>query len=175
MKSECRQHIIGGAASAVHLMLPERPAMVELRCELGVETELFIATIAARDLGTRDTVMASFANAFMFPAYFGHNWDALFDCLTDLSWIHAKLIVLEIQGIESTLGSSSDTFQKLARTLQYAVRYWREPDRCEDLEPAPKNLHILIRTNPSNFPILNSYFGDVACDPGFCPCTIDCE
>ncbi len=149
--------------------------MIEFRNKLGAETELFIATIAARDLGTRDTVMASFANALMFPAYFGHNWDALFDCLTDFFWIRAKLIVLEVQGIESTLTSSSDIFPKLARTLQYAVRYWREPDRGEDGEPAPKNLHVVLRTAPSALPVLSSYFGDVACAPGFCPCTIDCE
>lgn len=32
-------------------------------------------------------VMESIAGALEFPDYFGHNLDALYDCLTDLSWL----------------------------------------------------------------------------------------
>jgi hypothetical protein len=31
-------------------------------------------------------LLARTADALEFPAWFGHNWDALADCLTDLAW-----------------------------------------------------------------------------------------
>lgn len=36
-----------------------------------------------------------FCNQLRFPAYFGYNWDALYDCMVDLNWIseHDILII----------------------------------------------------------------------------------
>ncbi|MEU7003428.1 barstar family protein [Nonomuraea sp. NPDC046570] len=39
------------------------------------------------DGGTTRQVMAAIASALKFPDYFGYNLDALYDCLTDLSWL----------------------------------------------------------------------------------------
>jgi RNAse (barnase) inhibitor barstar len=35
----------------------------------------------------RAGLFAQFAAALEFPDWFGHNWDALVDCLRDLSWL----------------------------------------------------------------------------------------
>ncbi|MDP9863431.1 MULTISPECIES: barstar family protein [Streptosporangium] len=38
---------------------------------------------------TSADAMAAIAGALSFPDYFGHNLDALYDCLTDLTWLPA--------------------------------------------------------------------------------------
>jgi hypothetical protein len=43
---------------------------------------------------TRDGLLAGVARALGFPGWFGHNWDALADSLTDLSWLPPGPVVL---------------------------------------------------------------------------------
>jgi hypothetical protein len=37
----------------------------------------------------KPALLRACAAALAFPPYFGRNWDALFDCLTDLAWLPA--------------------------------------------------------------------------------------
>ena len=40
-------------------------------------------------IADKATLLRACADALAFPPYFGRNWDALADCLTDLSWLPA--------------------------------------------------------------------------------------
>lgn len=42
-----------------------------------------VIRLAGEDLRQQETLFATFAREFSFPSYFGHNWDALVDCLHD--------------------------------------------------------------------------------------------
>jgi len=56
------------------------------------------------DLGqcrTGNAVLRKLGHALHFPAWYGANFDALFDCLSDPGWQPAKGHVLMITGIES--------------------------------------------------------------------------
>ncbi|MDH2342283.1 barstar family protein [Bradyrhizobium sp. SSUT77] len=47
------------------------------------------------DISNRMTLLGLIAQQLSFPDYFGENWDALEECLRDLSWLPAGPVVLE--------------------------------------------------------------------------------
>ncbi|MEV7009713.1 barstar family protein [Streptosporangium sp. NPDC051022] len=54
----------------------------------------FVHRIDGSEITTSAEAMSAIAAALSFPDYFGHNLDALYDCLTDLAWLPAGEHVL---------------------------------------------------------------------------------
>jgi RNAse (barnase) inhibitor barstar len=48
-----------------------------------------------RSIYKKEQLLEALYELLCFPGYFGFNWDALNDCLNDLSWIRERRIVLE--------------------------------------------------------------------------------
>jgi hypothetical protein len=63
-------------------------------------------------------LLQNLAAALGFPAWFGHNWDALEDCLTDLSWRPAPAHVLLIENAKpgDDLGVLTDILRSSAES-----------------------------------------------------------
>ena len=57
-------------------------------------TEMVVAKVR---FAAKDELLKSIAQALDFPAWFGHNWDALEDCLSDLSWRAAPGYILLVE------------------------------------------------------------------------------
>src|SRR3954465_14539189 len=55
-----------------------------------------LKVIKGRQCKTPANLFAEFAQVLEFPDYFGHNWDALEECLADLEWLPAKGYILII-------------------------------------------------------------------------------
>jgi len=68
-------------------------------------------------------LLESIAKALDFPDWFGSNWDALEDCLTDLSWRRAAGHVLVFEGIGSLPLDERGT---LIDVLASAAQFWAE-------------------------------------------------
>jgi hypothetical protein len=79
-------------------------------------SELAIARI---DL--KRSVLDAFSQALGFPDWFGENWDALEDCLTDLSWREAAGHVLVLEGGQALPG---DEVGILIDVLTAAAEFW---------------------------------------------------
>ena len=65
------------------------------------------------------------AAALGFPAWFGHNWDAFFDCLTDLSWRPALGYVLLLEHAMELQGTEPEVFDTALAILGDAALVWQ--------------------------------------------------
>lgn len=64
---------------------------------------------------------------FAFPSYFGHNWDALQDCLRDLSWAPATRGYLVVYDHGGDLADADPAAHRtLMDVFDTTVGYWRE-------------------------------------------------
>lgn len=68
-------------------------------------------------------LLGAMAAALDFPEWFGGNWDALEDCLTDLSWIPSAGHVIVLEGCSAL---PRDDLGVLRDVLASAAEYWSE-------------------------------------------------
>jgi hypothetical protein len=87
---------------------------------------LRIARIGLAGAAGKEAALERIASALAFPRWFGGNWDALEDCLTDLSWTNAAGHVLLI---ESAGELSGDERGILVDILASAAAWWAERKR----------------------------------------------
>jgi hypothetical protein len=66
------------------------------------------------------------AAALQFPDHFGANWDALYDCLTDIDPARDPGLVIEIQGLGKFARTAPGELSIAIETLSDAARFWRE-------------------------------------------------
>jgi RNAse (barnase) inhibitor barstar len=87
MKASERLWLAGGSAAALQATLAA--------AKVGEVDALDGAR--ARD---KDSFMKEIARALRFPDYFGHNWDALVDCLDEMHWRDEPIVLIVDHGDE---------------------------------------------------------------------------
>ena len=78
-----------------------------------------------RQLGDKASLLAALGQALHFPDYYGGNWDALDECLADLSW-HEGPLQVAITHAESFPTELRDT---LIDIFLDAARQWADSNR----------------------------------------------
>jgi RNAse (barnase) inhibitor barstar len=78
--------------------------------------------------GTKSANEASFfdelAAALQFPYYFGENWNAVWDCITDLNWLKGSSFLIVFDSADQLLADSDRGFQFLIEVLKDAHDRW---------------------------------------------------
>jgi RNAse (barnase) inhibitor barstar len=68
------------------------------------------------------------ATALQFPSHFGHNWDALEECLTDLEWLPASGYLLLYSYPKLFAQAHPKDWKTLTEIFQSVIDEWNETD-----------------------------------------------
>jgi hypothetical protein len=106
------------------LVDPEKSGVyrVEREHDLLAATAGAPVDLAVVDLGDgKEAILAAMSASLEFPEWFGGNWDALEDCLTDLSWREKLARVIVLRGTVT-----GDDVGILVDVLSSSAEYWRD-------------------------------------------------
>ena len=96
--------------------------------EAAVASGLDFTRIDVRGVSDKAGFLTAVASALEFPPYFGMNWDALHDCLTDMSWRPAAGYVLLFSGLQCLAQHSDVDVEMVPGVLDAAAAYWKQRD-----------------------------------------------
>jgi len=93
----------------------------EVVLEVARASGLRLADLPLGGVTGKEELLRRFAKALEFPQWFGGNWDALEDCLSDLSWQRADGWVILLREFDGVQG---DDLGVLVDVLASAAEFW---------------------------------------------------
>ncbi len=84
--------------------------------------------VEGKSVQRKEQLMNALATALRLPEDFGHNWDALEECLIDLEWVDGEGYVLVYEHIDPLAEAHPDQLATLLEILKDAVDSWKEDD-----------------------------------------------
>ena len=89
-----------------------------------------IIFIDGDNIQDKKTLLKEFSEKLKFPGYFGFNWDAFSDCMTDLSWLKPENGISIIYKNPHNFRSHYPEDWKIANEILLdAIDYWDEQDK----------------------------------------------
>jgi RNAse (barnase) inhibitor barstar len=118
------QHVLSDVAKAgvYHLPQTDKHIIVEAAKAKGFATY----RVNLAHAGDKDEMLADIGKTLKFPDWFGHNFDALADCLADMTWQPAEGYLVLLEHCDGIHGKAEGDFVTTLQTFEQAANEWRE-------------------------------------------------
>jgi RNAse (barnase) inhibitor barstar len=110
------------AAGVYHLPQTDKAGLVAA-AEANGFAAYRIDLATARD---KDGLLTTVAGTMGFPEWFGHNLDALADCLGDMEWRSADGYLVILEHCDGIHGQAEADFVATVQVFEQAAAEWRE-------------------------------------------------
>jgi RNAse (barnase) inhibitor barstar len=85
--------------------------------------------LAGQTVTDKDEFLEMCVESLEFPDWFGHNWDALADCLTDLTWATTMAGYLIVYaGWQALAQEEPESFATAMEIFKESVDLWRDTE-----------------------------------------------
>jgi hypothetical protein len=130
------------------ISLAESPSVAFDLAQLVSRDGITVRVLAGARMRTRDGTFAEHASALQFPPYFGSNWDAMDECLSDLSWLGAGPFAIFVLDAHLVLDSEdSGVLATVVRGWSMAASAWATQS---------VQFHIVLQTDTASLGNLRS-------------------
>lgn len=110
-------------AAAPGLYTLEKGESIATLLDAAKQSNFQVFHLEGQQIVSLDRYFTALADLFQFPDYFGGNWDAVADCLTDLSWEDGDRILIvysDYQGLRA-----GDDWDLAMEIWSNAIGFWR--------------------------------------------------
>lgn len=120
------------------------------------ETGLIALVVRGRKMRTRDALYDELGAALQFPSYFGENWNAVHECISDLDWWpFGEGRVILVEDADQVLADSDevDELEVMVRSFRRAHEEFAAPiaqGAWFDRPPIP--FHVVLQVEPAVVP-----------------------
>jgi hypothetical protein len=120
------------------LFLGARASVDSSAAFLAERCDLAVRIVRGARCRSKMALLREWSAALQFPEYFGENWDAFEECLSDLTWLRRKHCAVFVTNYDQMLASSLSSFKTFVSILSEVsarpARAAASPD--EDVEVA---------------------------------------
>jgi RNAse (barnase) inhibitor barstar len=101
-----------------------RQQMIQKIIQVLSQQRIQVFYVDGREIFNKETFLKKVGEVMKFPAYFGCNWDAFEECITDLSWCPAEEYVLLYECSDILAQSEPNQWEIALDILRSAEEYW---------------------------------------------------
>lgn len=104
------------------------PSDVEMLEAAATDNDFAVYRIDLAAVRSKQELLDAIARELAFPDWFGSNWDALEDCLTDLGWCVASGYVIILANAGALAAAEPEEFETALEVFDGAAEYWYDED-----------------------------------------------
>lgn len=126
MSPESLPDLLHNAASngVYHLPAAGREAVAKAAAAAGLSFHL----CQLDDSEEIDDVLELLGEGLRFPKWYGKNFDALYDCLTDLTWQETAATLIVVTGCDAIHAADPESWRTLLSVFVSAAEFWRDDE-----------------------------------------------
>jgi RNAse (barnase) inhibitor barstar len=94
--------------------------------QIAAEPGTKVFYLNGKKINNKQTFLKQAAEAMEFPAYFGNNWDAFDECITDLTWCPAQRYVILYDHADIFAQAEPTQYQIALDIFNSAKEYWED-------------------------------------------------